>query len=106
MRFDGGEDLNVEEILDAPGEVVGKSSYGTLYKASLVNSSAVALLRFLRPSCTLGEEEVVPVVELVGSIRHPCLVPLIAFYRGARGEKLMIHPFYGTTNLAHYIKGN
>ncbi|KAL0382276.1 UNVERIFIED_CONTAM: Acid phosphatase 1 [Sesamum calycinum] len=57
IKFHGGEDLTVEEILDAPGEVIGKSSYGTLYRASLVNSDSLALLRFLRPTCTLRIKE-------------------------------------------------
>ncbi|PIN18159.1 Serine/threonine protein kinase [Handroanthus impetiginosus] len=104
IKFHGGEDLTVEEILDAPGEVIGKSSYGTLYRASLVNSNSLALLRFLRPTCTLTAKEVVPFVELLGSIRHPNLVPLSAFYAGTRGEKLMVHPFYGLGNLAQFIR--
>ncbi|KAI3471031.1 hypothetical protein Pfo_027694 [Paulownia fortunei] len=104
IKFHGGEDLTVQEILDAPGEVIGKSSYGTLYRASLVNSNSLALLRFLRPTCTLRIKEVVPIVELLGSIRHPNLVPLNAFYAGPRGEKLMVHPFYGPGNLARFIK--
>ncbi|KAK4436386.1 Acid phosphatase 1 [Sesamum alatum] len=104
IKFHGGEDLTVEEILDAPGEVIGKSSYGTLYRASLVNSDSLALLRFLRPTCTLRIKEVVPILELLGSVRHPNLVPLYAFYAGPRGEKLMVHPFYGPANLAHFIK--
>ncbi|KAL0341131.1 UNVERIFIED_CONTAM: putative kinase-like protein TMKL1 [Sesamum radiatum] len=105
IKFHGGEDLTVEEILDAPGEVIGKSSYGTLYRASLVNSDSLALLRFLRPTCTLRIKEVVPILELLGSVRHPNLVPLYAFYAGPRGEKLMVHPFYGPGNLAQFIKG-
>ncbi|KAH6815171.1 Protein kinase superfamily protein [Perilla frutescens var. frutescens] len=104
IKFGGGEDLSVEEILDAPGEVIGKCSYGTLYRASLVNSDSVALLRFLRPSCTLRIKDVMPIVEILGCLRHPNLVPLNAFYRGPRGEKLMVHPFFGSGNLAHFIK--
>lgn len=105
VKFEGGEDLSVVEILDAPGEVIGKSSYGTLYKANLVNLNCVTLLRFLRPTCTLGIEEVMPAVELLGSVRHPNLVPLNAFYAGPRGEKLMVLPFYSGGNLAQFIRG-
>lgn len=105
IKFYGGEDLTVQEILDAPGEVIGKSSYGTLYRASLVNSDSATLLRFLRPTCTLRVKEVVNVVELIGSVRHPNLVPLVAFYAGCRGEKLMVHPFYEAGNLAQFVKG-
>ncbi|KAG8381562.1 hypothetical protein BUALT_Bualt06G0134500 [Buddleja alternifolia] len=104
IKFEGGEDLSVHEILDAPGEVIGKSSYGTLYRASLVHSNTLTLLRFLRPTCTLRVKEVIPIVEILGCIRHPNLVPLNAFYAGPRGEKLMVHPFYGHGNLAQFIR--
>ncbi|GFQ01029.1 putative kinase-like protein tmkl1 [Phtheirospermum japonicum] len=104
IKFQGGEDLSVQEILEAPGEVIGKSSYGTLYRACLANSNSLTLLRFLRPTCTLRIKEVMPIVELLGSIRHPNLVPLNAFYAGPRGEKLMVHPFYGNGNLAQFIR--
>ncbi|KAL0304059.1 UNVERIFIED_CONTAM: putative kinase-like protein TMKL1 [Sesamum radiatum] len=104
IKFEGGEDLSVQEILDAPGEVIGKSSYGTLYKACLVSSNSLTLLRFLRPTCTLRMKEVMPIVELLGSVRHPNLVPLNAFYAGSRGEKLVVHPFYGPGNLAQFIR--
>lgn len=105
MRFEGGEDLSVLDILDAPGEVIGKSSYGTLYRAALLRSNKPALLRFFRPPCTLSLKEVVPIIELLGSIRHPNLVPLYAFYAGPRGEKLLVHSFYRRGNLAQFIRG-
>ncbi|XP_004235179.1 putative kinase-like protein TMKL1 [Solanum lycopersicum] len=104
IKFEDGEDLTVYEILDAPGEVIGKSSYGTLYRASLLSIDRVTLLRFLRPACTVTMKEVVPVMELLGSLRHPNLVPLCAFYAGQRGEKLMVHPFYRYGTLAQLIR--
>ncbi|XP_071736506.1 putative kinase-like protein TMKL1 [Rutidosis leptorrhynchoides] len=104
VRFHGGEDLTCFDILDAPGEVIGKSSFGTLYRANLLSDS-VLLLRFLRPACTTGKvQDVMHVVQLLGSIRHPNLVPLCGFYSGPRGEKLLIHPFYRRGNLAQFIR--
>ena len=105
IKFQCGEDLTVHDILDAPGEVIGKSSYGTLYSASLLRDNSVILLRFLRPSCSGRMKEVVALIQLLGSIRHPNLVPLCAFYAGARGEKLLVHPFYGRGNLGQFIRG-
>ncbi|XP_021721758.1 putative kinase-like protein TMKL1 [Chenopodium quinoa] len=108
MCFEGGEDLAVSDILDAPGEVIGKSSYGTLYKADLFrknnNCNSVLLLRFLRPACSGSIREVIPVVHAIGLVRHSNLVPLKAFYMGPRGEKLLVHPFYVHGNLAQFIK--
>ncbi|KAL5714520.1 non-specific serine/threonine protein kinase [Ranunculus cassubicifolius] len=99
IRFNGGEKLTIHDILDAPGKVVGKFGYGTLYKASFETNNVVALLRFLRPACTGKKKEVIPVIQLLGVIRHPNLVPLQAFYSGPRDEKLLVHPFYSRGNL-------
>ncbi|KAI3756926.1 hypothetical protein L6452_04458 [Arctium lappa] len=105
IKFEGGEDLTCFDILDAPGEVIGKSSYGTLYRANLVTSDSVVVLRFLRPACTTGKvQDMMHVVQLIGSIRHPNLVPLCGFYVGPRGEKLLVHPFYRRGNLAQFIR--
>ena len=105
ITFSGGQDLTICDILDAPGEVIGKSNYGTLYKALLQRSNMVRLLRFLRPVCALRGEEFGDVVQLLGCIRHPNLVPLLGFYAGPRGEKLLVHPFYRHGNLAQLIRG-
>ncbi|CAH8388092.1 unnamed protein product [Eruca vesicaria subsp. sativa] len=106
VTFHGGEDLTICDILDAPGEVIGKSSYGTLYKASLQRSGKVRVLRFLRPVCTVrcDAEEFNDVIETLGFVRHENLVPLLGFYGGNRGEKLMVHPFYVSGNLSDFIK--
>ncbi|CAL9076496.1 unnamed protein product [Musa acuminata var. zebrina] len=104
VRFAGGESLTVHDILDAPGEVVGKSSYGTLYRASLERSGSVVLLRFLRPACVGGTEEVLPAVRALGAIRNPNLVPLRAMYVGPRGEKLFVHPFFAAGSLKQFLR--
>lgn len=103
--FQGGEDLTICDILDAPGEVIGKSNYGTLYKALLQRSNKVRLLRFLRPVCTARGEELDEVIQFLGRIRHPNLVPLLGFYTGSRGEKLLVHPFYRHGSLNQFIRG-
>lgn len=63
------------------------------------------LLRFLRPICTARVEDFGDVVQLLGCIRHPNLVPLLGFYAGPRGEKLLVHPFLRRGNLSDFIRG-
>ncbi|XP_057971081.1 putative kinase-like protein TMKL1 [Malania oleifera] len=106
ITFLGGEDLTIYDILDAPGEVIGKSSYGTLYRACLdrSNFSSLRLLRFLRPACSGRMKEVVSVIQLLGQIRHHNLVPLQAFYAGPKGEKLLVFPFFGYGTLAQFVR--
>ncbi|ESQ31777.1 hypothetical protein EUTSA_v10004479mg [Eutrema salsugineum] len=106
VLFDGGEDLTICDILEAPGEVIGKSSYGTLYKASLQRSGKVRVLRFIRPLCAvrLDSKDFDGVIKSLGFVRHNNLVPLLGFYVGNRGEKLMVHPFFGSGNLSEFIR--
>lgn len=100
IRFAGGEGLTVPDILEAPGEVVGRSTYGTLYRASLGGSPV--LLRFLRPAACGAD--VVPTVRALGGARHGNLVPVRALYVGPRGEKLLVHPYYPAGTLARFLR--
>ncbi|KAJ7949483.1 Kinase-like protein [Quillaja saponaria] len=104
ITFQAGEALTICDILDAPGEVIGKSNYGTLYKALLQRSNAIRLLRFLRPVCITRGKEFDDVISLLGCIRHSNLVPLLGYYAGPRGERLLVYPFYRHGNLAQFIK--
>ncbi|KAK4795504.1 hypothetical protein SAY86_027830 [Trapa natans] len=104
ITFHGGEGLTICDILEAPGEVIGKSMNGTLYRAELQRVNSVMLLRFLRPACTASDGSVNAVVQALGRVRHPNLVPILGFYAGPRGEKLLIHPFYRFGNLAEFIR--
>ncbi|KAG1362140.1 putative kinase-like protein TMKL1 [Cocos nucifera] len=103
-RFAGGEHLTVHDILEAPGEVVGKSSYATLYRASLQRSGSVVLLRFVRPACVGRTQDVLLAVQKLGHVRHPNLVPMTALYAGPRGETLFVHPFYAAGTLSQFLQ--
>jgi hypothetical protein len=105
MRFPGGEALTVAAILEAPGEVVAKSSHSTLYRAGLSAGEAVALLRFVRPACAAGADEARAAALALGAARHPNLVPIRALYIGPRGEKLLVHPFYAAGSLRRLLQG-
>ncbi|KAL9254380.1 putative inactive leucine-rich repeat receptor-like protein [Drosera capensis] len=65
-------------------------------------NSNIVLLRFLRPACSV--ENVRDVVREIGVVRHENVVPLVTVYVGGRGEKLLVHPFYGGGNLAEFIR--
>ncbi|KAK4840798.1 hypothetical protein QYF36_018445 [Acer negundo] len=70
----------------------------------MAGSCAVRFLRFLRPVCTTRDKDFGDLIELLGYTRHPNLVPLLGFYAGPRGEKLLVHPFYKLGNLSQFIR--
>ncbi|KAM0885034.1 hypothetical protein ACQ4PT_030591 [Festuca glaucescens] len=104
VKFPGGEALTVAAILEAPGEVVAKSSHSTVYRAAMRSGEAAVLLRFVRPACAVGPEEATAAARRIGAVSHPNLVPLRAVYVGPRGEKLLVHPFYAAGSLHLFLQ--
>ncbi|OEL30974.1 putative kinase-like protein TMKL1 [Dichanthelium oligosanthes] len=92
--FEGGEHLTLEEVLNATGQVVDKTSYCTVYKAKLASSGGSIQLRLLREGCCKDAASCAPVVRRIGRARHDNLVPLRAFYQGRRGEKLLVYDYF------------
>ncbi|KAM1234322.1 hypothetical protein ACFX13_003995 [Malus domestica] len=90
ILFQGGEHLTLEDVLNATGQVLEKTSYGTVYKAKLSDGGTITLRLLKEGSCKDGSS-CLPVVKQLGRIRHENLIPLRAFYQGKRGEKLLIY---------------
>ncbi|KAL0435507.1 UNVERIFIED_CONTAM: putative kinase-like protein TMKL1 [Sesamum radiatum] len=92
ILFQGGEHLTLEDVLNATGQVMEKTSYGTVYKAKLADGGTIALRLFKEGSCR-DRISCLPVIKQLGRIRHENLIPLRAFYQGKRGEKLLIYDY-------------
>lgn len=102
VRYEGGEHLNVEEVLNAPGEVLGKTSYGTVYKAKLGGGALIAL-RLLREDTVKDKELFTPAIQQLGLIRYPNVVSLLAYYAGPKGEKLLVYNYLSRGSLADLL---
>lgn len=105
VLFEGGEHLTVEDVLNATGQVLGKTSYGTVYKAKLVQGSTI-VLRLLKEGTVSSRELFLPAVTDLGRLRHNNLVPLRAFYEGERGEKLLAYDYMPKGSLADLLHGS
>ncbi|KAJ7961474.1 LRR receptor-like kinase [Quillaja saponaria] len=92
ILFQGGEHLTLDDVLNATGQVMEKTSYGTAYKAKLADGGTIAL-RLLREGSCKDRASCLPVIKQLGRIRHENLIPLRAFYQGKRGEKLLIYDY-------------
>lgn len=95
--LDGSLSFTAEELSRAPAEVLGRSSHGTLYKATL-NSGHVLTVKWLRVGLVKNKKEFAKEVKKIGSIRHPNTVPLRAYYWGPREQERLV--------LADYIPGD
>ncbi|KAF5202926.1 Receptor-like protein kinase [Thalictrum thalictroides] len=98
ILFQGAEHLTLEDVLNATGQVMEKTSYGTVYKAKLADGGTIAL-RLLREGTCKDRGSCLPVIRQLGRVRHENLVSLRAFYQGQRGEKLLIYDYFSHKNL-------
>jgi len=104
ILFQGGEHLTLEDVLNATGQVMEKTNYGTVYKAKLADGGAIALRLLREGSCKDGSS-CLPVIKQLGKIRHENLIPLRAFYQGKRGEKLLIYEYLPHRTLYDLLHG-
>lgn len=104
ILFQGGEHLTLEDVLNATGQVMEKTNYGTVYKAKLADGGNIAL-RLLREGSCKDRSSCLPVIKQLGKVRHENLVPLRAFYQGKRGEKLLIYDYLPNRSLYDYLHG-
>nr|XP_011466444.1 PREDICTED: probably inactive leucine-rich repeat receptor-like protein kinase IMK2 isoform X1 [Fragaria vesca subsp. vesca] len=104
VHFDGPFVFTADDLLCATAEIMGKSTYGTAYKATLEEGNQVAVKR-LREKTTKGHKEFETEAAAIGKIRHPNLLALRAYYLGPKGEKLLVFDFMPKGSLASFLHG-
>ncbi|OIW16131.1 hypothetical protein TanjilG_18846 [Lupinus angustifolius] len=82
--------FDLEELLRASAEVLGKGTFGTTYKATMDSGMTVAVKR-LRDFIAV-ENEFREKIEQVGKMAHENLVPLRGYYF-SRDEKLIVYDY-------------
>lgn len=102
--MDGRKQFELEDLLRASAEMLGKGNFGTAYKAVLEDGSVVAVKR-LKDLNAAGRKEFEQQMELIGKLRHPNLVCLRAYYY-AREEKLLVYDYLPSGNLYTLLHGN
>ncbi|KAF7816528.1 putative inactive leucine-rich repeat receptor-like protein kinase IMK2 [Senna tora] len=102
VLFDGAVAFTADDLLCATAEIMGKSTYGTVYKATLEDGSQVAVKR-LREKITKSQREFESEVGILGKIRHPNLLALRAYYLGPKGEKLLVFDYLPKGSLAAFL---
>lgn len=102
VHFDGPMVFSADDLLCATAEIMGKSTYGTVYKATMEDGIQVAVKR-LREKITKGQREFEVEVNALGKIRHPNLLALRAYYLGPKGEKLLVFDYMPKGSLATFL---
>ncbi|KAG5248373.1 leucine-rich repeat transmembrane protein [Salix suchowensis] len=103
--FGGGScNFDLEDLLRASAEVLGKGSYGTTYKAILEEGMTVAVKRL--KEVVVGKKEFEQQMEIVGSVaQHPHVMPLRAYYY-SKDEKLLVYDYAPSGSFFSALHGN
>jgi hypothetical protein len=102
--FEGSSyNFDLEDLLRASAEVLGKGSYGTTYKAVLEDGTIVVVKRL--KEMVVGKKEFEQQMEIVGRIgQHQNVVPLRAYYY-SKDEKLLVYDYVPSGSLAAVLHG-
>ncbi|GLU10654.1 hypothetical protein SLE2022_274400 [Rubroshorea leprosula] len=95
--------FDLEDLLRASAEVLGKGTFGTAYKATLEMGVVVAVKRL--KDVMVPEKEYREKMEVIGSMDHENLVPLRAYYY-SRDEKLLVYDYMPMGSLSALLHGN
>ncbi|KAL0452635.1 UNVERIFIED_CONTAM: putative inactive receptor kinase [Sesamum latifolium] len=96
--------FDLEDLLRASAEVLGKGSYGTAYKAILDEATTVVVKRLKEVG--IGKKEFEQQMEIVNRVgRHPNVVPLLAYYF-SKDEKLLVYEYMPASSLSAALHGN
>lgn len=98
--------FTAEELSRAPAEVLGRSSHGTSYKATLGDGHALTV-KWLRVGLVKRKKEFAKEMKKIGTMRHPNIIPFRAYYWGPREqERLIISDYVNGDSLALHLHGN
>ncbi|KDP21623.1 hypothetical protein JCGZ_03294 [Jatropha curcas] len=96
--------FDLEDLLRASAEVLGKGSYGTAYKAVLEDGTTVVVKRL--KEVAVGKKEFEQQMEVIGSIgQHANVAPLRAYYY-SKDEKLLVYNYMRTGSFSALLHSN
>ncbi|CAA0404490.1 Leucine-rich repeat [Arabidopsis suecica] len=103
MFFEGSNlAFNLEDLLIASAEFLGKGVFGMTYKAVLEDSKVIAVKRL--KDIVVSRKDFKHQMEIVGNIKHENVAPLRA-YVCSKEEKLMVYDYDSNGSLSLRLHG-
>jgi hypothetical protein len=103
VRDDRGRFFELQDLLKATAEVLGKANLGVCYRATLTSGHSVVVKRFKEMN-RVGREDFEEHMRRLGRLSHANLLPLVAYYY-RKEEKLLIHDYVPNRSLANLLHG-
>ncbi|KAK4752212.1 hypothetical protein SAY87_021010 [Trapa incisa] len=95
--------FDLEDLLRASAEVLGKGTFGISYKAILEDAATVVVKRLREVG--VGKRDFEQQMEIVGNIRHENVVALKAYYY-SKEERLMVYEYYSQGSVSALLHGS
>lgn len=95
--------FELDDLLKASAEGLGKGNFGNCYKAMLEGGITVVVKR-LRDLKPLSGEEFMKQVSVIAEQKHPNLLSLLAYYY-SKDEKLLLYKFASNGNVYNRLHG-
>ncbi|CAH9110507.1 unnamed protein product [Cuscuta epithymum] len=92
--------FDLEDLLSASAEILGKGTSGVVYRADLEDATTVVVKRLNEVS--VGRKEFEQQMLVVGGMRHENVAPLRAYFY-SRDEKLMVYDYYSQGSVSAMI---
>ncbi|PIN24338.1 Serine/threonine protein kinase [Handroanthus impetiginosus] len=99
----GGYSFDLEDLLRASAEVLGKGSVGTSYKAVLEEGTTVVVKRL--KDVAVAKREFEQHMEVLGNIKDQNVLPLRAYYY-SKDEKLLVYDYMPAGSLSALLHGS
>ncbi|KAJ6935826.1 hypothetical protein NC652_010761 [Populus alba x Populus x berolinensis] len=96
--------FDLDDLLRASAEVLGKGKLGTTYSANL-ESGAVVAVKTVKYMNSLSKKEFIQQMLLLGRMRHENLVHIISFHY-SKQEKLIVYEFVPDGSLFELLHEN
>ena len=99
-----GYSFDLEDLLRASAEVLGKGGVGTTYRAVLEDGATTVVVKRLK-DMVAARREFASALEALGRVEHPNLLPVRAYYF-SKDEKLLVADYLPAGSLSAALHGN
>lgn len=100
---DDRERFDLHDLLRASAEILGSATFGSSYKARIVDGQFMVVKRYKQMN-SVGREEFQEHMRRLGNLSQPNLLPLVAYYY-RKEEKLLVSDFVENGSLASALHG-
>ncbi|XP_066357581.1 uncharacterized protein [Miscanthus floridulus] len=101
--FGSSQGIELEKLLVASSEVLGKGKYASTYKAVLDDGFTLTVKR-LKNTIDVPEAVFKERIAAIGTIEHELVVPLRQYYY-SKDEKILVYDYFPNISLASILHG-